>query len=105
MSVTSPAPPSNGEAPEPGSWLRTEVDGRPVGFWLLIAVAIAALTLGSARGRSGASDATCPWTAWATRWPRCPGPDVRLPAVAGRYEGDDIFFVQPRPPIPRSRAC
>ncbi len=96
MSVTSAAPPANGEAAEPRSWLRIEVDGRPVAFWLMIAVAIAALTLGFGAWWVWVLDRGIPMASdMGDEMAAMPQTDVRLPPVAGFYEGDEVFFVHP----------
>ncbi len=78
------------------SWLDTEVDGRPVRFWVLVGVAIAAVTLGFGawwvwgldRGTEMADDTTGEMAGM-------PATDVRLPPVQGFYEGQEVLFVHP----------
>lgn len=81
---------------EPRSWLAADVEGRTVGFWIAVAVAIAVVVIGF-----GA------WWVWglgqgmpmdddmASGMGQMPRTDVRLPPVAGLYEGQQILFVHP----------
>ncbi|MFP5252307.1 MAG: heavy metal translocating P-type ATPase [Actinomycetes bacterium] len=101
MTDTRPATGSDADA-EPDrtvSWLHADVDGRPVGSWIVIATAIAVVTLGSGafwvwgldRGLQMAGGPASPDAQMADM----PATDVRLPPVQGFYDGQAVFFVHP----------
>lgn len=82
------------------SWLAAEVDGRSVRSWIVVAIVIAAVTLGF-----GA------WWVWGldrgvamddmAGMDDMPHTDVRLPPVQGFYEGEEIFFTHPEASDPQ----
>lgn len=96
--MSDPVAPSSdeGQLGEDTSWLDTEVDGRSVRFWLLVGLAIAAVTLGFGawwvwgldRGTGMADDTTGEMAGM-------PVTAVRLPPVQGFYEGQEVLFVHP----------
>lgn len=79
---------------EPRSWLAADVEGRTVGFWIAVAVAIAVVVIGFGtwwvwglgQGMPMDDDSTNGMGQMART-------DVRLPPVAGLYDGQQIFFV------------
>ncbi|MBW3578565.1 MAG: hypothetical protein KY462_12660 [Actinobacteria bacterium] len=87
------------------SWLEADVDGRPVKFWIAVAVAIAVVTLGVGafwvwgldRGMQMAGD----MGGMGGEMGDMPSTDVRLPPVAGFYAGEEIFFVHPEASDPK----
>lgn len=92
-------PDADSEPDRAASWLDADVDGRPVKFWIAVATAIAIVTLGFGafwvwgldRGMQMASDPA----GQDGQMAGMASTDVRLPAVAGLYEGQRIFFVHP----------
>lgn len=78
------------------SWLDTEVDERPVRFWVLVGLVIAAVTLGFGawwvwgldRGTEMAADGPGGMAEVAAI-------DVNLPPVQGFYDGEEVSFVHP----------
>ncbi|MEX2550969.1 MAG: hypothetical protein WD638_12145 [Nitriliruptoraceae bacterium] len=91
---------------KPRSRLAGDLEGRTVGFWLLVAVAIAVVVLGIgswwvwglARGMpmdGDAMDEQMGDMGEKMGMEGMPHTDVRLPPVAGFYDGQQIFFVHP----------
>ena len=90
--------------PEERSWLDAEVDGRPVGFWVALGLAIAAVTLGVGawwvwgldRGMPlGAGSDTGTQASMDDAMSGMATTETRLPPVAGLYDGQRVFFVHP----------
>lgn len=78
--------------------MSTTVEGRSVGFWIAPAVAIAVIVLGFGAWWVWGLGRGTPMNGMAAdEMPidDMPHTDVRLPPVAGFYEGDEIFFVHP----------
>lgn len=86
---------------EPRSWLAADVEGRTVGFWIVVAVTIAVVILGLGAwwvwglgqgmpmddaGMNGGMDGGME---------DMPHTDVRLPPVSVFYDGQEIFIVHP----------
>lgn len=85
------------DSAETGRWLDADVDGRPVRFWIIVAVLIAAVTLnvgawwvwGVEGGMAGMDDMD------DMGMEGMPHTDVRLPPVPAHYDGQEVFFVHP----------
>lgn len=110
MSDTTTRPrhsPDAGPAPErTGPWWRTEVDGRPVGFWVTVGLAIAVVTLGFGAWWTFGLDRGSQMAGGMTGQPAADGqmggeaamgamsPDApRVPPVFGYYDGEPIAFI------------
>ncbi len=113
MSHDNPRPrhgPEADTAPEPASRWHAEVDGHPVTFWITVATAIAAVTLGFGvwwtYGLDQAGEMAAPTTEQPTSGapmgdgdPTGPSmssmsPDApRVPPVFGYYDGEPIAFI------------
>lgn len=86
-----------------GSWLQAEVDGRPVGFWIVVGLAIAAVTLGFGAWWTFGLDRGGPMAGGMAG--QQPGTQMdemamspnapRVPAVFGYYDGEPITFTHP----------
>lgn len=86
------------------SWLDTDVDGRPVRFWIGVGLVIAAVTLGVGAGWVWGLDRGMPMADGTDAGMDAPmdesmddmaTTDARLPPVAGLYDGEQVFFVHP----------
>lgn len=86
---------------EAGSWWDAEVDGRSVRFWIAVGVAIATVTLGLGAWWVWGMDRATSITGGGmdgqagSEMAGMASTDVRLPPVAGLYEGERIFFAHP----------
>jgi hypothetical protein len=81
---------------------RAEVEGRPLAFWIVVAVAIAVVVLGFGAWWVWALGRGMPMDGGAMEEPMddmgmedMPHTDVRLPPVAGFYDDQEISFVHP----------
>jgi hypothetical protein len=100
MSDTTTRPADNDDVTSQGSWLQAEMDGRPVRFWILVGVVIAEIVVGFGawwvwgldRGVQIADGTAGQMNGGMAGMPVT---DVRLPPVAGFYDGQGIFFVHP----------
>ncbi|MDP8957858.1 MAG: hypothetical protein M3N51_01355 [Actinomycetota bacterium] len=73
------------------SWLDGQVDGRSIRFWVLVGLAVGAVTLGFGAWRVWGVDGGM---AMAGDTPgEMAATDVSLPAVQGFYGGEEVFFV------------
>lgn len=95
MSDTTTRPrhsPDAGPAPErTGPWWRTEVDGRPVGFWVTVGLAIAVVTLGFGAW----------WTFGLDRGSQMAGGMTGQQATGGQMGGDEAAMGAMSPDAPR----
>lgn len=82
---------------EPRSWLSADVEGRTVGFWIVVAVTIAVVIMGVGAWWVWGLDRGMPMddAGGMEDLQEMPSTDVRLPPVAGLYDGQEIFFVHP----------
>jgi hypothetical protein len=84
------------DTPGGKSWLDTRVEGRPVRFWVAVIVGIAVVVLGVGAWWVWGLDRGTPMDdAAMDGMDDMPTTEVRLPPVAGFYDGQEIFFVHP----------
>ena len=96
----TPTPPSDeSDAIQQGTWLDADVDGRSVGFWIVVGLAIAVVILGFGAWWVWGLDRGMPMTgdtaAMDGGMADMPTTQVRLPPVSGFYDGEAVFFVHP----------